>query len=60
MRSAICFGMQFLMAIAVLLIHLPAAATIIIAKLQLGVLLGLGPLFIAALMFPVTAKWFDK
>ncbi|WP_025513671.1 type IV secretion system protein [Bordetella trematum] len=49
-----------LMAIAVFLIHLPAAATIILAKLGLGVLLGLGPLFVAALMFPVTAKWFDK
>ncbi len=30
------------------------------AKLGLGIMLGLGPLFIAALMFPVTAKWFDK
>lgn len=49
-----------LMAIAVFLIHLPAAATIILAKLGLGVLLGLGPLFVAALMFPITAKWFDK
>ncbi|SOE52100.1 type IV secretion system protein [Orrella dioscoreae] len=49
-----------LMAVAVFLIHLPAAATIILAKLGLGVLLGLGPLFVAALMFPVTAKWFDK
>ncbi len=43
-----------LMAIAVFLIHLPAAAISILAKL------GLGPLFIAALMFPSTAKWFDK
>lgn len=49
-----------MMAIAVFLIHLPAAATIIMAKLGLGIMLGLGPLFIAALMFPVTAKWFDK
>lgn len=49
-----------LMAIAVFLVHLPAAATIILAKLGLGVLLGLGPLFVAALMFPSTAKWFDK
>lgn len=37
-------------AAAVFLIHLPAAAIIIMAKL------GLGPLFIAALMFPATAK----
>lgn len=49
-----------MMAIAVFLIHLPAAATIIMAKLGLGILLGIGPLFIAALMFPVTARWFDK
>lgn len=49
-----------LMAMAVFLIHLPAAATIILAKLGLGVLLGIGPIFIAALMFPVTAQWFDR
>lgn len=49
-----------MMAIAVFLIHLPAAATIIMAKLGLGILMGIGPLFIAALMFPITAPWFDK
>ena len=49
-----------MMAIAVFLIHLPAVATIIMAKLGLGILLGIGPLFIAALMFPITAPWFDK
>lgn len=49
-----------MMAVAVFLIHLPAAATIIMAKLGLGILLGIGPLFIAALMFPITAPWFDK
>lgn len=49
-----------MMAIAVFLIHLPAAATIIMAKLGLGILLGIGPLFVAALMFPITAPWFDK
>lgn len=49
-----------LMAISVFIIHLPAAATIIMAKLGLGVLLGIGPLFIATLMFPITAPWFDK
>ncbi|MFQ1064133.1 TrbL/VirB6 family protein [Bordetella trematum] len=54
------YANALLMAVAVFLIHLPAAATIILAKLGLGVLLGLGPLFVAALMFPVTAKWFDK
>lgn len=50
----------FMMAVAVFVIHLPAAATILLAKLGLGVLLGVGPIFIAALMFPVTAKWFDR
>lgn len=49
-----------MMAIAVFLIHLPAVATIIMAKLGLGILLGIGPLFVAALMFPITAPWFDK
>src|SRR5690606_12051056 len=33
-----------MMAIAVFLIHLPATATIIMAKLGLGMMLGLGPL----------------
>ena len=54
------YANALLMAVAVFFIHLPAAASIILAKLGLGVLLGLGPLFVAALMFPVTAKWFDK
>ncbi|MBB1625957.1 type IV secretion system protein [Achromobacter sp. UMC71] len=49
-----------LMSVAVFLVHLPAAGTIILAKLFLGVMLGIGPVFIAALMFPITAKWFDK
>ena len=49
-----------MMGIAVILIHLPAAATIIMAKLGLSVLLGIGPIFIAALMFPITAAWFDR
>ena len=49
-----------MMGLAVILIHLPAAATIIMAKLGLSVMLGIGPLFIAALMFPITATWFDR
>ncbi|CAJ7575534.1 type IV secretion system protein VirB6 [Burkholderia pseudomallei] len=49
-----------MMAVGVFLIHLPAAATIIMAKLGLGILLGIGPIFIVALMFPVTAQWFDR
>lgn len=49
-----------MMAVGVFLIHLPAAATIIMAKLGLSTLLGIGPIFIVALMFPVTAQWFDR
>lgn len=53
-------AMNALMDIAIFLIYLPAATTIIIAKLGVGLMLGLGPLFIVALMFPVTAKWFGQ
>lgn len=49
-----------MMAVAVFLIHVPAAATIIMVKLGLSVLLGIGPIFVAALLFPITAPWFDQ
>ncbi|WP_323123172.1 type IV secretion system protein [Burkholderia alba] len=37
-----------------------AAAYIILAKFALGLLLALGPLFIVALLFPVTRRFFDN
>lgn len=46
--------------IATLLIAIPAGAMVITSKIMLTVMLGIGPFFIAMLMFPVTAKWFDS
>jgi len=45
---------------ATLIIAIPAGAMVIVAKIMLTVMLGIGPFFIAMLMFPVTAKWFDS
>jgi type IV secretion system protein VirB6 len=45
--------------VSALIITLPAAAMIIAAKGILLLLIGVGPFFIVALMFPVTSKWFD-
>jgi type IV secretion system protein VirB6 len=42
-----------------LVVTLPAAAMVIAAKGILLLLIGVGPFFVAALMFPVTSKWFD-
>jgi type IV secretion system protein VirB6 len=44
---------------AALVVTLPAAAMIIAAKGILLLLIGVGPFFVVALMFPVTSKWFD-
>ncbi len=46
--------------IATLLIAIPAGAMVITSKIMLTVMLGIGPFFIAMLMFPATAKWFDS
>lgn len=46
--------------IATLLIAIPTGAKVITSKVMLTVMLGIGPFFIAMLMFPVTAKWFDS
>jgi type IV secretion system protein VirB6 len=52
-----------IMALVVLLIGMPfiaiAAAYIILAKFALGLLLALGPMFIAAALFPATRKFFE-
>lgn len=49
-----------LIAIATLIVALPAGAMIVVAKAGLALLFGIGPFFIMALMYPVTAKWFDS
>lgn len=43
-----------------LIIAIPVGAMEIVAKIMLTLMLGIGPFFIAMLMFPVTAKWFDS
>ncbi|EPN2249839.1 type IV secretion system protein [Vibrio cholerae] len=46
---------------ATLLIAIPAGAMVIVSKVMLTIMLGIGPFFIAMLMFgQVTAKWFDS
>lgn len=47
-------------ALATLIVGLPAGAMIIVAKATLTLLLGIGPLFVMCLMWPVTARWFDQ
>lgn len=46
--------------ISTLIVGLPAGAMIVVAKATLTLLLGIGPLFVMCLMFPVTAKWFEQ
>lgn len=45
---------------ATLIIAIPAGAMVIVAKIMLTLMLGIGPFFVAMLMFPATAKWFDS
>lgn len=46
---------------ATILIALPAGAMVIAAKVLLSIMLGIGPFFIAMLLFgQVTAQWFDR
>jgi type IV secretion system protein VirB6 len=45
--------------IVVLALCLIAAGMMLVAKVAVALLLGLGPLFILALLFPVTARFFD-
>lgn len=47
-------------ALATLVVGLPAGAMIIVAKATLTLLLGIGPLFVMCLMWSVTARWFDQ
>lgn len=50
----------FVIGIATLVVGLPAGAMIVVAKATLTLLLGIGPLFVMCLMFPITARWFDQ
>lgn len=43
-----------------LIIAISAGAMVIVAKIMLALMFGIGPFFIAMLMFPATAKWFDS
>lgn len=47
-------------ALATLVVGIPAGAMIVVAKATLTLLLGVGPLFVVCLMFPVTARWFEQ
>ena len=46
--------------VATIAVGLPAGAMIVVAKMTLTLLLGIGPLFVMCLMWPVTARWFDQ
>jgi len=47
--------------IATLLIAVPAGAMIVVSKAMLSIMLGIGPIFIAMLLFgQFTSKWFDS
>jgi len=47
--------------VATILIALPAGAMVIVSKTMLTIMLGIGPFFIAMLLFgQITAKWFDS
>ena len=45
---------------ATLIIAIPAGAMVFVAKIMLTLMPGIGPLFMAMLTFPVTARWFDS
>ena len=49
-----------IIAIATLIIAIPAGAMIVVAKTVLSLMLGIGPLFIMLLMWPLTKQFFDR
>jgi len=51
--------LAIVMYLATLTISIPAGAMIIVSKIMLTIMIAVGPFFIAMLMFPMTAKWFD-
>ncbi|MCC4621435.1 type IV secretion system protein [Xanthomonas cassavae CFBP 4642] len=57
------FGEYFeaiIIAMATLIIAIPAGAMIVSAKFVLELLLGIGPFFVMLLMWPVTKEFFDR
>lgn len=54
------FSSGIVIAIGALLFSLIGGSIIIVAKFSLAVIFGIGPLFIACLMFPATAGFFDR
>jgi type IV secretion system protein VirB6 len=58
---ALCwFFTGIVVAASTVLIAVLGGAVVIVAKFSLAVMFALGPLFIVALMFPVTARFFDS
>jgi type IV secretion system protein VirB6 len=53
------YALAILVYLTALVVTIPAAAMIICAKATLMLLIGVGPLFVVSLMFPLTSKWFD-
>jgi type IV secretion system protein VirB6 len=49
-----------IIAASTIIIVVPAGAMIIVAKVVLALMLGIGPLFIMLLMYPVTKQFFDR
>lgn len=49
-----------IIALATIIIALPAGAMILTAKALLSLMLGIGPLFIMLLMWPMTKQFFDR
>ena len=45
---------------ATLVIAIRAGAMVIVAKIMLTLMLGIGLFFMAMLMFPVIGKWFES
>jgi type IV secretion system protein VirB6 len=57
------FGEYFnaiIIAVATGLLGVPAGGMIVVAKAGLTIMLGIGPFFLIALMWPVTARFFDS
>ena len=49
-----------IIAIATIIIAIPAGAMIVAAKAILSLMLGIGPFFVMCLMWPITKQFFDK
>ncbi len=49
-----------IIALATIIIAIPAGAMIVVAKTVLSIMLGIGPLFIMLLMWPLTKQFFDR